>query len=60
MDVFGVFADGAPVTLNAEIKVLNDLKSKKTYLLFITSPKERTESIWQQLYAIQNAFAIPN
>jgi len=60
MDVFGVFADGAPVTLNAEIKVLNDPKAKKTYLLFITSPKERTDSVWQQLYAIQNAFAIPN
>ena len=60
MDVFGVFADGAPVTLNAEIKVLNDPKAKRTYLLFITSPKERTDSIWQQLYAIQNAFAIPN
>jgi len=39
MDVFGVFADGAPVTLNAEIKVLNDPKAKRTYLLFITSPK---------------------
>jgi len=59
MNVFGVFTDGAPVTLNAEIKVLNDQKAKKTYLLFITSPKERTDSIWQQLYAIQNAFAIP-
>jgi len=58
--IFGVFADGAPVTLNAEIKVLNDLKAKKTYLLFITSPRKRTDSIWQQLYAIQNAFAIPN
>ena len=59
MDVFGVFADGAPVTLNAEIKVLNDPKAKRTYLIFITSPKEKTDSIWQQLYAIQKAFAIP-
>jgi hypothetical protein len=60
MNVFGVFADGAPVTLKAEIKVLKDLKRKKIYLLFITSPKERTDNIWQQLYAIQNAFSIPN
>ena len=59
MNVFGVFADGAPVKLNAEIKVLNDLKAKRTYLIFITSPKEKTDSIWQQLYAIQNAFTIP-
>ena len=59
MDVFGVFADGAPVTLNAEIKVLNDPNAKRTYLIFITSPKEKTDSIWQQLYAIQNAFTIP-
>jgi len=59
MNVFGVFADGAPVTLNAEIKVLNDPKAKRTYLIFITSPKEKTDSIWQQLYAIQKAFAIP-
>ena len=59
MDLFGVFADGAPITLNAAIKVLYDLKAKKTYLVFITSPKEKIDSIWQQLYAIQNAFAIP-
>lgn len=60
LNVFGVFADGAPVTLNAEIEVLNDLKAQKTYLLFITSPKEKTDSIWQQLYAIQKDFTIHN
>jgi hypothetical protein len=60
LNVFGVFADGAPVTLNAEIKVLNDLKAKKTYLVLITSPKEKTDSIWQQLYAIQKDFTIHN
>jgi hypothetical protein len=60
LNVFGVFADGAPVTLNAEIKVLNDLKPKKTYLVFITSPKEKTNNIWQQLYTIQKGFEISN
>jgi hypothetical protein len=59
LNVFGVFADGNPVTLNAEVKVLNDLKAKKTYLVFIASPKEKSNEIWQQLYAIQNRFAIP-
>jgi hypothetical protein len=58
LHVFGVFADGAPVTLNAEIKVLNDAKAKKTYLVFIASPRKKTDSIWQQLYKIQNDFAI--
>jgi hypothetical protein len=60
LNVFGVFTDGAPVTLNAEIKVLNDPKAQKTYLLFITSPKEKMDGIWQQLYGIQSDFKIPN
>lgn len=58
LNVFGVFQDGAPVTLNAEIKAMSDLKAKKTYLVFITSPKGKTDPIWKQLYAIQNGFAI--
>ena len=60
LNVFGVFADGAPVRLNAEVKTVNDLKARKTYLVFIASPKEKTNSIWQQLYTIQNAFSIHN
>lgn len=60
LHVFGVFADGAPVMLNAEVKVLNDVKAKKAYLVFIASPREKTDSIWQQLYSIQNGFAINN
>jgi hypothetical protein len=59
LNVFGVFADGAPVALNTEIRVLNDLKAKKTYLVFIASPKGKTARIWRQLYAIQNDFVIP-
>jgi len=60
LDVFGVFTDGAPVTLNAEVKVLNDLQVKRTYLVFIASPKEKTDNIWQQLYAVQKGFKIHN
>jgi len=59
LNVFGVFADGTPVALNAEIRVLNDLKAKKTYLVFIASPKRKIDSIWRQLYAIQNDFVVP-
>ncbi|WP_300599940.1 hypothetical protein [Niabella sp.] len=59
LNVFGVFADGAPVILNAEIKVLTHAPAKKTYLLFITSPQRKTHVIWQQLYNIQKEFKIP-
>ena len=59
LNVFGVFADGAPVTLNAEIKVLNNLTTKNSYLVFIASPHKKTDDIWKQLYKIQNSFAIP-
>lgn len=59
LNAFGVFADGAPVTLNMEIKVLNDVKAQKIYLVFIASPKTKTDEIWQELYKIQNGFSIP-
>ena len=59
LHVFGVFADGAPVTLNAEIKVLSDTNAQKTYLLFIASPRNKTENIWKQLYKIQHDFTLP-
>ncbi|AEV97689.1 hypothetical protein A4D02_16395 [Niastella koreensis] len=60
LNVFGVFTDGAPVTLNAEIKAMTDLRAKKIYLVFITSPQKRTDNIWKQLYAIQHAFIMAN
>lgn len=59
LNVFGVFADGAAVKLNMEIKVLNDAASSKTYLVFIVSPKEKTDEVWTQLYKIQKDFTIP-
>ena len=58
LDVFGVFADGARVILNIEIKVLNDIKATKTYLVFIASPQNKTSAIWQQLHKIQTDFVI--
>jgi len=60
LNVFGVFADGAPVKLNAEVKLMNDAKAKKVYLLFITSPQEKANDVWKMLYKIQKDFAIPN
>jgi hypothetical protein len=60
VNVFGVFADGAPVKLNMEIKVLMNPAAKKTYLIFIASPREKTDAIWKKLYEIQKRFTIPN
>jgi hypothetical protein len=56
--IFGVFADGAQVRLNAEIKVLSDSKTQTTFLVFIASPQPKSHPIWQQLYQIQKDFAI--
>jgi hypothetical protein len=58
--IFGVFADGAPVKLNAEVKVLLDTAVKNTYLIFIASPREKTDAIWKKLYEIQKEFTVPN
>ena len=41
-----------------EIKVLQNKKTEKTYLLFIVSPREKTNGVWKQLYAIQHYFAV--
>ncbi len=59
-NIFGVFADGAPVKLNLEIKVLINAARKKTYLLFIASPREKTDAIWKALYGIQKEFEMPD
>jgi hypothetical protein len=58
LHLFGVFADGAPVRLNAEIKVLSDSKTQTTFLVFIASPQPKSHPIWQQLYEIQKEFAV--
>ena len=59
LNIFGVFTDGAPVTLNAEVKVLTNITARKTYLIFITSPQPKTDAVWKQLYKIQKSFVIP-
>ena len=60
LNVFGVFADGAPVKLNMEVKVLISIAAKKTYLIFIASPCEKSDVVWKKLYEIQERFTIPN
>ncbi len=59
LNVFGVFADGAPVKLNMEIKVLTNTPTQKTWLIFIASPHEKTDVIWKELYKIQKDFVMP-
>ncbi|MBS1932702.1 MAG: hypothetical protein JST96_01805 [Bacteroidetes bacterium] len=56
LNIFGVFADGAPVKLNMEIQLLPDAKTKKMYLFFIASPNEKTDAVWKNLYEIRKDF----
>lgn len=58
-NIFGVFADGAPVKLNMEIEVLANAATSKIYLVFIASPREKTDPAWKKLYEIRNQFAMP-
>ena len=60
LNIFGVFADGAPVKLNIEVKILMNTALKKTYLIFIASPLEKTDAIWKELYKIQKESTVPN
>jgi len=59
LDIFGVFADGAPVRLDMEIKVMNDKAASKIYLVFIGSPLNKSDEVWAKLRSIQNNFTIP-
>ena len=59
MNIFGVFTDGAPLKINLEVKVLEAAPSKKTYLMVIVSPRQKTDDIWKTLYEIQTNFKIP-
>ena len=59
LNVFGVFADGAPVKLKVEVKVLMNTAAKKTYLLFIASPQKKDDAVWKLLYRLQNDFSVP-
>jgi hypothetical protein len=56
LNIFGVFADGAPVKLNMEIQLLPDAKTKKMVLFFIASPHEKTDAVWKNLYEIRKDF----
>ena len=56
LHVFGVFADGAAVQLNMEVKVLPVEAGKKVYLIFIASPHAKNDDVWKQLYLIQKNF----
>jgi hypothetical protein len=60
LNIFGVFADGAPVKLNMEMKVLMNRDTKKAYLVFIASPLEKKDDVWNKLYQIQKDFKIPD
>jgi hypothetical protein len=59
VNIFGVFADGAPLKLNMEINVLPAAATKKTYLIFLASPREKADTIWKKLYEIRKEFSIP-
>jgi len=59
LHVFGVFADGAEVRLNMEVKVLTDKSANQVYLIFITSPQAKSGVAWKQLYSIQENFKLP-
>ena len=60
VNLFGVFTDGAPVKLNMEVKVFMNTPAKRIYLLFIASPREKTDVLWKNLYEIQREFVVSN
>lgn len=60
LHMFGVFTDGLPVTLNMEIKVMEDHPHQKVYLLMIASPQPKTNPVWQELYREQREFVMPS
>ena len=59
LNIFGVFADGASVKLNMEVKVLMKAAAKEVYLIFIASPREKMDAVWKKLYEIQKEFKMP-
>ena len=56
LHIFGVFADGAPVTLNMDIKLIRNKPALKVYIVFIASPNPVTDPGWKQLYGILDSF----
>ena len=58
-DIFGVFADGAPVKLNLEIKALADSPGRRTYLYILASPREKSDPTWNTLLQLRGEFRLP-
>ena len=58
-NIFGVFADGAPVKLNIEVKVLTDALHKRTYLFILASPRGKNDAIWKTLFRTRETFTLP-
>jgi hypothetical protein len=59
LHIFAVFTDGAPITLNMEIKELDDRPHQKVYLHIIASPQPKTNPLWQEMYKEQREFVVP-
>lgn len=59
LHMFGVFTDGAPITLNMEIKEMTDPPHQKVYLLMIASPQPKTNPVWEDLFKTQREFVMP-
>ena len=60
VNMFGVFTDGAALKLNLEVKILTNVVTRKTYLIILASPREKTGDVWKKLYEIRQEFTIPN
>ena len=58
IQLFGVFADGARVKLNSEIKVVKDVMRSKVYLMAVSSPQPKTATIWQTLYYLLRNYPV--
>jgi hypothetical protein len=52
VNLFGVFTDGAPVKLNVEVGVVNNPATKKTFLFFLASPRDKKDPVWNDLHDI--------
>lgn len=59
LHMYGVFTDGEPITLNMEIKVMENRSRNQVYLLMIASPQPKTDPVWQELYKEQQGFVMP-
>jgi hypothetical protein len=53
VNLFGVFADGAPVTLYMEIDSLSNTATNKTWIFFLASPRDKKDPIWKEFREIR-------